>query len=201
MLFDTQIKGRMGSPRMAGSTRRLSSGHKPRIVSATARRPPPERRTWPFGSGSASRSSSPRLIVERASPVIRATTESRPILRSAPRPPQTISGLARRAAADRVPAILNAALVDHATGIRLFAEIRNPQAESNRRTLADHDLVIVRGVLKRQERPRCEGLYAPRGTFAILMATRRKIIKTRCAAPRPCPDTVALEVMRAAGFA
>ena len=29
-------------------------------------------------------------------------------------------------AADRVPAILNGALVDHATGIRLFADIRNP---------------------------------------------------------------------------
>jgi hypothetical protein len=34
-------------------------------------------------------------------------------------------------AADRVPAILNAALVDHATGIRLFAEIRNPARPSH----------------------------------------------------------------------
>ena len=34
-------------------------------------------------------------------------------------------------AADRVPAILNAALVDHATGIRPFAEIRNPARPSH----------------------------------------------------------------------
>jgi len=70
MLFDTQIKGRMGSPSVAGSTRRSSAPTSPGSSSRSARRPPPTRRTCPFGSGSASRSSSPRLIVERASPVI-----------------------------------------------------------------------------------------------------------------------------------
>ena len=78
MLFDTQIKGRMGSPSVAGSTRRLSAGTSPESVSDTARRPPPARRTRPFASGSASRSSSPRLIVERASPVIFDTSAKPP---------------------------------------------------------------------------------------------------------------------------
>ena len=41
MLFDTQIKGRMGSPSVAGSTRRLSAGTSPKSVSDTAGRPPP----------------------------------------------------------------------------------------------------------------------------------------------------------------
>src|SRR3974390_73062 len=41
MLFDTQIKGRMGSPKVTGSTRRLSAGTSPGSVSETARRPPP----------------------------------------------------------------------------------------------------------------------------------------------------------------
>ena len=52
MLFDTQIKGRMGSPSVAGSTRRLSAGTSPGSASDTARRPPPARRTRPFGSAS-----------------------------------------------------------------------------------------------------------------------------------------------------
>jgi hypothetical protein len=34
MLFDTQINGRMVSPSVAGSTRRLSAGTEPRIVLA-----------------------------------------------------------------------------------------------------------------------------------------------------------------------
>jgi hypothetical protein len=34
MLFDTQVNGRMGSPSVAGSTRRLSVGDEPRIVLA-----------------------------------------------------------------------------------------------------------------------------------------------------------------------
>jgi len=70
MLFDTQIKGRMGSPNVAGSTKRLSAGTRYGSASHSARRPPPARRTRPFGSGCASRSALPRLIVERASPVI-----------------------------------------------------------------------------------------------------------------------------------
>jgi hypothetical protein len=76
MLFDTHIKGRMGSPNVAGSTSRLSAGTSPGSASDT-RRPPPARRTRPFASGSPSRSSSPRLIVERASPVI-FETNARP---------------------------------------------------------------------------------------------------------------------------
>src|ERR1700730_8247160 len=77
MLFDTQIKGRMGSPSVAGSTSRWSAGSSPGSFSQTARRPPPARRTCPFGNGSAPRSALPRLIVERASPVI-FDTRARP---------------------------------------------------------------------------------------------------------------------------
>ncbi len=67
----------MGSPSVAGSmTLRRSS------ISVASRldrcgRPPPLRRSRPFGSGAASRSFSPRPMVERASPVI-AETASRP---------------------------------------------------------------------------------------------------------------------------
>jgi hypothetical protein len=84
MLFDTQIKGRMGSPSVAGSTRRLSAGMSPGSFSQSARRPPPARRTRPFGSGRPSRSVSPRLIAERASPVIFETIARppRPALRT-----------------------------------------------------------------------------------------------------------------------
>ena len=78
MLFDTQIKGRTGSPSVAGSTSRLSAGMSPGSFSQTARRPPPARRTCPFGSGCASRSALPRLIVERASPVIFETVARPP---------------------------------------------------------------------------------------------------------------------------
>src|SRR6516225_6446074 len=78
MLFDTQVRGRMGSPRVTGSTKRLRAGKRPGSLAATRLRPPPLRRTFPSGSGSPSRSSSPRLIVERASPVILATVLSPP---------------------------------------------------------------------------------------------------------------------------
>src|SRR6516162_7302748 len=106
-LFETQIKGRIGSPSVAGSTRRLSAGIRPGSLSQSARRPPPARRTRPFGSGSASRSSSPRLIVERASPVL---IEMR---------------------AHRLPALPNRSPVDHATDLRRFAAHRNPQGPSH----------------------------------------------------------------------
>ena len=84
MLFDTQIKGRIGSPSVAGSTKRLSAGMSPGSFSQSARRPPPARRTRPFGSGRPSRSFLPRLIVERASPVMFATAARppRPALRT-----------------------------------------------------------------------------------------------------------------------
>src|SRR5580700_5648806 len=90
MLFDTQINGRMGSPNVAGSTKRLSAGMSPGSFSQTERRPPPARRTCPFGSGGASRSCLPRLIVERASPVIFETI-TRP-----PRPAVRTSAAAKR---------------------------------------------------------------------------------------------------------
>jgi hypothetical protein len=41
MLLDTKIKGRMGSPSVAESTKRLSAGTSPESVSDTARRPTP----------------------------------------------------------------------------------------------------------------------------------------------------------------
>jgi len=47
MLFDTQIKGRTGSPSVAGSTRRSSAGMSPGSFSHSGRRPPPARRTRP----------------------------------------------------------------------------------------------------------------------------------------------------------
>ncbi len=58
----------MGSPRVAGSTSRSSSGARPGSTSAAARRPSPARRTLSLASGSASGSSSPRLTVERVGP-------------------------------------------------------------------------------------------------------------------------------------
>ena len=67
----------MGSPSVAGSmTLRRSSIS---VVSRLdrCRRPPPLRRTRPFGRGAASRSFSPRPTVERASSVI-SETASRP---------------------------------------------------------------------------------------------------------------------------
>ncbi len=51
----------------------LEVGNEAGINLATARRPPPARRTLSLASGSASRSSSPRLIVEQARPAIRDT--------------------------------------------------------------------------------------------------------------------------------
>src|SRR5262249_27660067 len=78
MLFDTQISGRMGSPSVAGSTRRFSAGASPGSVALTALQPAPDRRTLPLANGAASRSSSPRLMVERARPVIRETTARLP---------------------------------------------------------------------------------------------------------------------------
>src|SRR5271166_5624671 len=86
MLFDTQIKGRIGSPNVAGSTSRSSARTSPGSSSERARRPPPARRTRPLGSPAASRSSFPRLIVERASPVTSETAARppHPALRTSP---------------------------------------------------------------------------------------------------------------------
>ena len=49
-LFDTQIKGRIGSPNVAGSTSRSSARTSPGSFSDSARRPPPARRTRPLGT-------------------------------------------------------------------------------------------------------------------------------------------------------
>ena len=64
---------------------KMGRGRKPSIPAAKierviteATRPPEGRNRWSVPSGSASRSSSPRLIVERASPVIRDTIERPP---------------------------------------------------------------------------------------------------------------------------
>ena len=77
-LFDTHSNGRSGSPRVAGSTRRSRSASSVGSRSVSGRGPPPSRRTRPCGSGGASRSFSPRPIVERASPVIAETAASPP---------------------------------------------------------------------------------------------------------------------------
>ena len=96
MLFDTQIKGLMGSPRMAGSTRRLSSAQ---ALDQFRQRPAPATRA-------ANLALRQRLRVEIVFAAINRRageprdprhTESPPILRSAPRQLRTISGLARRA--------------------------------------------------------------------------------------------------------
>jgi len=128
MLFDTQIKGRMGSPQVAGSTSRLSAATSSGSASDTDRRPPPARRTRPFASGSPSRSSSPRLIVERARPLI-FETSARP-----PRPALRASAAAnnrRPRSSSRAPTVShsqpNRRLVDHAIELRPFAAPRNPQ--------------------------------------------------------------------------
>src|SRR5271165_3008740 len=76
-LFDTHSNGRPGSPSVAGSTRRLRSSSSVASVSVNDRGPPPSRRTWPAGSGGASRSFSPRPMVLRASPVM-LDTDARP---------------------------------------------------------------------------------------------------------------------------
>jgi len=73
----THNSGRMGSPSVAGSMtlRRSSISVGSRLD--RCRRPPPLRRTRPFGRAAASRSFCPRPMVECASPVI-SETASRP---------------------------------------------------------------------------------------------------------------------------
>src|SRR5271166_2108234 len=132
MLLETHIRGRMGSPRVAGSTSRSSSGRRPGSTSATARRPPPARRTLSFVSGSASRSSSPRLIV-------RAGKTCNPRHDGQTSPPSS-SHLSRREQPPPafvepepscLPAISNGVFVDHPPRVRLSAKIRNPSKPSH----------------------------------------------------------------------
>ena len=70
--------GCRASPSVAGSMtlRRSSISVASRLD--RCRRPPPLRRTRPYGSGAASRSFSPRPMVERASPVIWETASKPP---------------------------------------------------------------------------------------------------------------------------
>ncbi len=149
MLFDTQIKGRVGSPNVAGSTSRLSAGTSRGSASDTDRRPPPARRTRRFASGSPSRSSSPRLIVERASPVTFETRARppRPALRTPP-PPQTTADHARQAARRPSPIAAESPprrSCDRTTLLRNLPE--SPTPESFRRRKSHRDSVIVRGDL------------------------------------------------------
>ena len=134
MLFDTQIRGLMGSPRMAGSTRRLSSGTSSGSVSATARRPPPAARAANLALRQRFRIEIVLAAINRRAGEPRYPRHNRepapscgPHLGSREQSPASLVELA----ADRVPAILNGPLVDHATGIPLFAEIRIPDRLSH----------------------------------------------------------------------
>jgi hypothetical protein len=130
MLFETQIKGRMGSPSVAGSTRLLGAGIRPRSLSRTARRPPPERRTVPFGCSPASRSSSPRLSRASQSRNPRhcrqAAATRRPRLNCRKQPPSSFVKLR----AERFPPLSNSFLVDRSIDLPPFALRRNPQSLS-----------------------------------------------------------------------
>src|SRR6516162_1008374 len=147
-LFDTQIKGRIGSPSVAGCTRRLSAGTSPGSVSQSARRPPPARRTRPSSSGCVSRSSSPRLIVERASPVIFETI-ARP-----PRPAVRASAAAnsrRPRSSSFAPTASHRCRIASASTMQLIYAASSPTGihtpESLRRRTGHRDSVNVRGVL------------------------------------------------------
>ena len=173
MLFDTQIKGRMGSPSVAGSTRRLSAGTSPGSFSRSGRRPPPARRTCPFWQ---------RLCIEITLAAIdrrtgepgdfrdnrqTASTSSPHLGRRKQSPPPLIE-----LRANRVPSQPNGGLVDHATDLPRFAENRNPQhlSQSDARA-ADDDSVIVRSVLSRRSFLTLEGSQGGRqgggGPFAL----------------------------------
>src|SRR5262245_16152367 len=147
MLFDTQISRRIGSPRVAGSTRRFSAGTSPGSVVLTALRPAPDRRTFPLANGAASRSSSPRLIVERARPVICETTA---------RPPQP-AALTSPAANNRRPRsssfeptvsqrvrIASSSIMP--SGLRLFVRNRNPSALSHSAARPQNAIQLLFGV-------------------------------------------------------
>src|SRR5215510_1913975 len=147
MLFDTQISGRIGSPRVAGSTRRFSAGTSPGSVVLTALRPAPERRTLPLANGAASRSSSPRLMVERARPVIRETTARlpQPAALTSPaannRRPRsssfepTVSQRVRMASSSIMPSEL-----------RLFVRNRNPSDLSHSAARSQNAIQLLFGV-------------------------------------------------------
>jgi len=151
MLFDTQIKGRMGSPSVAGSTRRLSAG----------RAPDRSREAGDDRHRTANLPLRQRLCIEITLAAIdrrtgepgdfrdnreTASTSSPHLGRRKQSPPPLI-----KLRANRVPPQPNGGLVDHATDLPRFAENRNPQhlSQSDARS-ADDDSVIVRSVLSRQ---------------------------------------------------
>jgi hypothetical protein len=130
MLFDTQINGRMGSPNVAGSTRRLSAGMSPgsfshRATPAAATANPPlrqrlrieiqlaaiDRRTGKAGD----------LRHDRQA----ASTRCPHLCGREKAPPPLV-----KPRAHRVPSQANGGLVDHPTDLRLFAKNRNPQSLS-----------------------------------------------------------------------
>src|SRR5271166_786911 len=73
-----------------------------------ARRPPPSRRTRPFGSGPASRSFRPRPMVERAS--LQSAPSRRPHLPGREHPPTAFIKLG----ADGLPTVANRLAINHA---------------------------------------------------------------------------------------
>ena len=101
-------------------------------LAATALRPPPLRRTCPFGSGAAVEivlAAIDRRAGEPGDP--RHDRETAPagrlhLGRREQAPPALVE-----LRADRLPAIANGIFVDHATDLRLFAEIRNPASPSH----------------------------------------------------------------------
>src|SRR5215813_10378043 len=95
MLFDTQVRGRMGSPRVTGSSKRLRAGKRPGSLAATRLRPPPP--------------GDPRHGLE-STPAGSTHFGSR---KHALRPLVQLR-------ADCLPSSPNAVLVDHAAEVRLF---------------------------------------------------------------------------------
>jgi hypothetical protein len=154
MLFDTQIRGRIGSPNVAGSTSRLSAGTSPGSASDNARRPPPARRTPPLRK---------RLAVEVVfAPIDRRTRETgdlrdqlqtaasrAPHLRRKQPTPTLV-----KPRADRLPSQPNRSLVDHAIKLRPFAPPGNPLTPelshappTGEPTKQPPDSIIVRNLL------------------------------------------------------
>src|SRR6516225_1672294 len=132
VLFDTQINGRMGSPSVAGSTSRSSAGISPGSFSQTERRPPPARRTRPFGRPGNRRDQR------------QAASTRCPHLGCREQPPPPLV----EPRANHVPSQPNASLVDHATDLPWLAENRNPRNLSQSDASPPiHDSVIVRSVL------------------------------------------------------
>jgi len=132
MLFDTQIKGRMGSPSVTGSTRALERGDEARIFLRN-------------GSTPATAATDLPLRQRRGVEIVLAAIDRRagePADHRDDREPAPSGGpnLARREQspaalielrANSFPPLPNAVFVDHATDLRLFAAHRNPRTPSH----------------------------------------------------------------------